>query len=125
MNAVKDTQYGGPWQGQKVFWYIAPTYRGRVLIRGKRLDGPGWLGFNGTRIPKDELRIEPYNTVTWSGQPAHARGIPTAVRALASGCYAAQMDGKTFSTVVVFTIDVTPEGVVGERSASSCLTKPT
>jgi hypothetical protein len=108
LNAVKDTQYGGPWQGQKVFWYIAPTYRGRVLIRGRRLDGAGWLGFNGTRIPKDELRIEPYDTVTWSGQPAHARGIPTAVRALTSGCYAAQIDGKTFSKVVVFTIDLTP-----------------
>lgn len=64
LNAVKDTQYGGPWQGQKVFWYIAPSYRGRVLIRARRLDGPGWLGFNGTRIPKDQLRIEPYDTVS-------------------------------------------------------------
>jgi hypothetical protein len=108
LNAVKDTQFGGPWQGQKVFWYIAPSYRGRVLIRGKRLDGPGWLGFNGTRVPKDELRIEPYTTVSWSGQPAHSRGIPTAVRALSSGCYAAQIDGKTFSKVVVFTIDLAP-----------------
>jgi hypothetical protein len=108
LNAVKDTQFGSPWHGQKVFWYIAPSYRGRVLIRGKRLDGPGWLGFNGTRVPKDELRIEPYTTVSWSGQPRYSRGIPTAVRALDSGCYAAQMDGKTFSKVVVFTIDLAP-----------------
>jgi hypothetical protein len=107
LNAVKDTQYGGPWQGQKVFWYIAPSYRGRVLIRGRRLDGPGWLGFNGTRVPKDELRIEPYTTVSWSGQPAHARGIPSSVRALSSGCYGAQIDGETFSKVVIFTIDLT------------------
>ena len=63
LNAVKDTQYGGRWEGEKVFWYVAPSYRGRVLIRGGRLDGPGWLGFNGTRVPKDELRIEPYDTV--------------------------------------------------------------
>jgi hypothetical protein len=108
LNAVKDTQYGGPWQGEKVFWYVAPTYRGRVLIRGRRIDGPGWLGFNGLRVPRDELRIEPYTTVSWSGQPAHSRGIPTGVRALASGCYAAQMDGKNFSKVVVFTIDLAP-----------------
>jgi hypothetical protein len=108
LNAVKDTQYGGPWQGQKVFWYVAPSYRGRVLIRGGRLDGPGWLGFNGTRVPKDELRIEPYTTVSWSGQPAHSRGIPSGVRALSSGCYGAQIDGKTFSKVVVFTIDLAP-----------------
>jgi hypothetical protein len=108
LNAVKDTQYGGPWQGQKVFWYVAPSYRGRVLIRGKRLDGHGWLGFNGTRTPKDELRIEPYDTVTWSGQPAHSRGIPSAVRALTPGCYGAQIDGNTFSRTVVFAVDLTP-----------------
>jgi hypothetical protein len=108
LNAVKDTQYGSQWQGQKVFWYVAPSYRGRVLIRGRRLDGPGRLGFNGTRVPKDELRIEPYDTVSWSGQPRYSRGIPTAVRALSSGCYAAQIDGKTFSRVVVFTIDLAP-----------------
>ena len=106
LNAVKDTQYGGPWQGEKVFWYVAPSYRGRVLIRGRRLDGPGWLGFNGTRVPKDELRIEPYTTVSWSGQPAHSRGIPTGVRAMSSGCYGAQIDGTTFSRIVVFTIDL-------------------
>lgn len=108
LNAVKDTQYGGLWQGQKVFWYVAPSYRDRVLIRGRRLDGPGWLGFNGTRVPKDELRIEPYDTVSWSGQPARSRGIPSAVRGLSSGCYGAQIDGATFSKVVVFTIDLAP-----------------
>jgi hypothetical protein len=108
LDAVKDTQFGSSWQGQKVFWYVAPSYRGRVLIRGKRLDGPGWLGFNGTRVPKDELRIEPYTTVSWSGQPRFSRGIPTAVRALRSGCYAAQIDGKNFSKVIVFTIALAP-----------------
>lgn len=108
LNVVKDTQYGGPWQGQKVFWYVAPTYRDRVLIRGRRLDGRGWLGFNGTRLPRDELRIEPYDTVSWSGQPARARGIPTGVRALSPGCYGAQIDGTTFSRVVIFTIDFAP-----------------
>jgi hypothetical protein len=108
LNVVKDTQYGSEWQGQKVFWYIAPSYRGRVLVRGRRLDGRGWLGFNGTRVPRDELRIEPYDTVSWSGQPRYSRGIPSGVRALTSGCYGAQMDGTTFSKVVVFQVDLTP-----------------
>ena len=108
LTAVKDTQYGGPWQGEKVFWYVAPSYRGRVLIRGRRLDGPGWLGFNGARVPRDELRIEPYTTVSWSGQPRYSRGIPSGVRALTSGCYGAQFDGTTFSKVVVFKIDLAP-----------------
>jgi hypothetical protein len=108
LNTTKDTQYGGVWEGAKVFWYVAPSYRGRVLIRGRRLDGHGWLGFNGNRVPKDELRIEPYDTVSWSGQPRYSRGIPSAVRALTSGCYGAQFDGTTFSKVVVFTIDLAP-----------------
>jgi hypothetical protein len=108
LNVTKDTQYGSRWQGQKVFWYVAPSYRGRVLIRGKRLDGPGRLGFNGTRVPRDELRIGPYDTVSWSGQPRYSRGIPSGVRALSSGCYGVQMDGKTFSRVVVFEVDLTP-----------------
>ena len=108
LTAAKDTQYGSRWQGQKVFWYVAPSYRGRVLIRGRRLDGPGRLGFNGTRAPGDELRIEPHDTVGWSGQPSYSRGIPSAVRALSSGCYAVQVDGTTFSNVVVFQIELTP-----------------
>jgi hypothetical protein len=108
LNATKDTQYGGQWQGQKVFWYVAPSYRGRVLIRGRRLDGPGWLGFDGARVPRDELRIEPYDTVSWSGQPRYSRGIPSSLRALSSGCYGVQMDGTTFSNTVVFQIDLAP-----------------
>jgi len=108
LNVAKDTQYGSAWQGQKVFWYIAPSYLGRVLIRGRRLDGRGRLGFDGTRVPKNELRIEPYDTVSWSGQPRYSRGIPSAVRALTSGCYGAQIDGTTFSRVVVFSIDLAP-----------------
>ncbi|MGH2883414.1 MAG: hypothetical protein ACRDPA_12085, partial [Solirubrobacteraceae bacterium] len=70
--------------------------------------GPGWLGFNGTRVPKDELRIEPYDTVSWSGQPRYSRGIPTAVRALTAGCYGAQFDGASFSKTVVFRVALAP-----------------
>lgn len=108
LNTVKDTQYGSAWQGQKVFWYVAPAYRGRVLIRGRRLDGSGWLGFNGARVPRDEMRIEPSDTVSWSGQPKYSRGIPSAVRALSSGCYGVQVDGKTFSNVLVLQVDLAP-----------------
>ena len=108
LNTTKDTQYGSQWQGQKVFWYVVPSHRGRVLIRGRRIDGPGWLGFNGTRAPREELRIEPYDTVSWSGQPRYSRGIPSAVRALSSGCYGVQVDGKTFSKVIVLQVDLAP-----------------
>ena len=104
LNATPDIQYGGPWAGGKVFWYVLPSYRGRVLIRGRRLDGPQSLGFNGRRLPARELRIETYDTVSW-GQPPGSRGIPSSVRVRTSGCYGVQIDGTTFSRVVVFTVD--------------------
>jgi hypothetical protein len=105
LNATPEHPYGGPWAGGKVFWYVLPSYRGRVLLRGHRLDGPESLGFNGRRLPARELRIERNDTVSWEGQPRGSRGVPSSVRVRASGCYGVQMDGATFSRVVVFTVD--------------------
>jgi hypothetical protein len=92
----------GGWFGGKLFWYVKPSYRGRVLIRGRRLDGPGSLRFNGGRRPR-ELRIKRNATVSWEGQPAGSRGVPSIVRIHASGCYGVQIDGTTFSRTVIFT----------------------
>jgi hypothetical protein len=107
LNATPDEQYGGHWAGGKVFWYVLPSYRRRVLIRGHRLDGPQSLGFNGRRLPLPELRIQPSDTVSWQGQPPGSRGIASSVRVRASGCYGVQIDGTTFSRVVIFTVDAT------------------
>jgi hypothetical protein len=104
--ATRDDQYGSRWYGEKVFWFVVPSYRGRVLIRGRRIDAPGRVGFNGAKTPNAELRIEPYDTVSWSGQPRYSRGIPSGVRILAKGCYGFQVDGASFSRVVVVTADV-------------------
>jgi hypothetical protein len=105
LTATPDTQYGGPWAGQKVFWYVRPSYRGRALIRGRRLDGPQRLGFNGARLPARELRIDRGVSVGWDAQPPGSRGIPSGVRVRAPGCYGVQIDGKSFSRVVVFAVD--------------------
>ena len=101
-----DTQFGGPWAGEKVFWYVLPSYRGPVLIRGRRLDGPQLLGFNGNKLPAKELRIGPGETVWWSGQPSGSRGMPSGLRVLEPGCYGVQIDGTTFSRVVIFSVDL-------------------
>jgi hypothetical protein len=106
MYAMPDVQYGGVWAGGKVFWYVRPSYRGRVLIRGRRLDGPQWMRFDGRRLPPRELRIEPNDTVGWEGQPPGSRGVPSSVRVRAPGCYGVQIDGTTFSRVVVFTVEI-------------------
>jgi hypothetical protein len=103
---TRDQQYGGPWFGTKVFWYVRPIYRGPLLIRGRRLDGSGRLGFNGSKSAGSELRIAAGQTVSWRGQPRGSRGVPSGVRALAAGCYGIQIDGTTFSRVVVVTVDL-------------------
>jgi hypothetical protein len=104
LTAEPDTQYGGSWAGGKVFWYVRPGYQGRVLVRGRRLGGTQRLGFNGQRLPERELRIERGMTVSWEGQPPGSRGVPSAVRARAAGCYGVQIDGVGFSRVVVFRV---------------------
>jgi hypothetical protein len=106
LTATPDVQYGGPWAGGKVFWYVRPRYRGPVLIRGHRLDGPQRLGFNGLRLPARELRIERGITVSWDGRPPGSRGIPSDVRVRTAGCYGVQIDGRSFSRIVIFTVEV-------------------
>jgi hypothetical protein len=115
LSATRDVEYGGAWARGKVFWYVGPKYRGRVLLRGRRLDGSQGLGFNGRRLPARELRIEPFDTVSWEGQPAGSRGMPADVRVRAPGCYGVQIDGTTFSRLVVFHC----RNLVGQRP--SCL----
>jgi hypothetical protein len=105
ISATRDDQYP-PWFGEKVFWYVLPSYRGPALIRGRRVDGRGTVRFAGARRAAAELRIGPYDSVGWQGQPSGSRGIASGVLVLASGCYAFQIDGTTFSRVVVFNADV-------------------
>jgi hypothetical protein len=106
LTATPDVQYEGPWAGAKVFWFVRPSYRGPALIRGRRLDGPQWLRFSDGRLPSRDLRIGPYDTVSWDGQPRGSRGLPSNVRVRAPGCYGVQIDGTTFSRLVVFTVEI-------------------
>lgn len=108
LHATRDQQYGGPWFGEKVFWYVLPSYRGPVLIRGRRLDGPQRMGFNGGRLPDPELRIRSTDSVSWVGQRTGSRGVPSGVRILTPGCYGFQIDGTSFSRVVVVLGDIAP-----------------
>jgi hypothetical protein len=105
--ATADTQYGGRWAGEKGFWYVKPSYRGRLLVRGGRLDGAQRLRFNGGRLPARELRIDKTDSVSWDGKPHGSRGVPSFVRLRASGCYGVQIDGTTFSRIVVFSVEIT------------------
>jgi hypothetical protein len=82
------------WGGQKVLWVVLPSYLGPVLIRGARLDGSGDVRFDLGNVPPKELLI-PRAT-------ADSRQRASYTRLKAPGCYAYQIDGTTFSKVVVF-----------------------
>jgi hypothetical protein len=94
----------GPWGGQKVLWFVHPDYTGPVLIRGRRLGGWQWMRFDRGARPSAEIRVEPGESVSWGGQAPGSRGRPSYVRVRAPGCYAAQIDGTTFSEIVVFRV---------------------
>jgi len=95
---------GSHWGGQKVIFFINPTYQGPVLIRGRQLDGPGMIRFNGSNDPPNvsdqalltELRL----MGDMGGAPWPSGGSYT--RLQTPGCYAYQVDGLTFSYSIIF-----------------------
>jgi hypothetical protein len=92
--ATQPDFYGTDWGGQKVLWAVTSAYHGPVLVRGRQLDGSNLVRFDSRRpLPAGELRILP-------GRGTHYRASFTRLRA--AGCYAYQIDGTTFSRVIVF-----------------------
>src|SRR5205085_1141932 len=83
---------GSDWSGQKVLWFVAPSYRGPVLIRGRRLDAPGYVRFERGKLPPAELRIASGTSLVGNpgvddrGQRYH----PSYTRLRAPGCYGYQ-----------------------------------
>lgn len=92
------------WAGQKVLWFVLPAYRGPVLIRGARLDGPGLVRFQSGNVPPQQLWIRVGEQQGRPGglEPKAARYLPSYTRVRGPGCYAYQIDGTMFSRVVVF-----------------------
>jgi hypothetical protein len=96
---AKNTVFGGSdWGGQKVLWVVDPSYHGPVLIRGRRLDGDESVRFDRGREPAQQLRLPPApgnTTGGWANYPSYTR-------LRAAGCYGYQIDGTSFSKVIVF-----------------------
>jgi hypothetical protein len=85
------------WYVHKTLWAISPTYRGPLLVRGARIDAPGEVRFTGRLALQRSLRL----AGQWPGE-AGWRYVPSATGMRGPGCYAFQVDGLTFSRVVVF-----------------------
>lgn len=93
--------YPSSWSGNKILWVARPDFNGRVLVRGRQIDGPHRLRFGNGGNPLLELRLR----LTLD---ARARGeggwltAPSFTRVRAAGCYAWQVDGSGFSRVIIF-----------------------
>jgi hypothetical protein len=106
---IADTLYYAPaknfgseeWAGQKTLWALPHGFAGMVLVRGQQLDGPNEVRFGRGDVPSAELLFY---------APGEAQSDPPSgwtyeidyTRVRAPGCYAYQIDGETFSDVVIF-----------------------
>jgi hypothetical protein len=97
------------WSGQQVLWVVHPLYQGPVLVRGGRIDGTGALDFNGgldQPMETTQLTKEPPLThLRLVGDSSY--GAPwvewlTYMRVREAGCYAVQVDGLSFSEMIIF-----------------------
>jgi hypothetical protein len=88
------------WFGPKTLWYVVPAYRGPVLLRGSRLDGPGPVGF-GEQPLVSALIIPPGPTLN---EADGYRTSPGGTNVMRPGCYGVQVDGTSFSYVIVVEI---------------------
>lgn len=95
--ALTPDERRGQWYLRKTLWAVAPRERGPILIRAARIDGPGGVRFEAGRpgVLVRELRFPATSSHDWRFGVSS-----TAVRG--PGCYAFQIDGRTFSRVVVF-----------------------
>ncbi len=91
---------GSEWNGWKHVWVVRAAYQGPVLIRGGQLDGANDVRFGGNIVPPSEHRL-PAAPRQLAGRFRFER---TFSRVRATGCYAYQIDGTTFSYLVVFEV---------------------
>ena len=86
-----------PWLALKTLWFSVPAYQGPYIIRAKRLGhaGPVALGEGPTVAP---LVVPPGPTLNGTGG---WREAPGGLWVKTSGCYAWQVDGLTFSEIII------------------------
>jgi hypothetical protein len=89
------------WFGPKTLWYVVPAYQAPVLIRGSRLDGPGPVGF-GEQPLVSALIIPPGPTL--NELSGGYRTSPGGTYVMRPGCYGVQVDGTSFSYLIVLEI---------------------
>ncbi len=91
------------WGGMKVLWVINVHASGPVLIRGHQVDGPHEVRFNGglDQLSNADAQSPPLSALRLLGPPPETNW-PSQTRLQAPGCYAYQVDGLSFTQVIVF-----------------------
>ena len=117
--AISFYAMGDGWHYAKVPFFSRPGYRGPILIRGGRIDGTGPLRFDGHPNRLASLELTTGNLAFHPG--GGWRGWPTGVLVQSRGCYVLQIDGSSFSTMIVFLalVDV-PASPLAHRVAGGC-----
>jgi hypothetical protein len=86
-----------PWLGLKTVWFSVPAYQGPFIIRARRLGHPAPVAL-GEPPTAEALVVPPGPTVHSSGR---WRTAPGGLWVRTPGCYAWQVDGLTFSEIIV------------------------
>jgi hypothetical protein len=94
---------GSAWGGQALKWIGSPSYRGPLLIRGRKLTGPDGLGFGAGKVPLAEVDVPPGAAGGVGLNPGGWRFWSGYARLRSPGCYGLQVDGTTFSEIIIFT----------------------
>jgi hypothetical protein len=86
------------WHGIKTHFFSVPGYQGPFLVRAKRLDRSGPIRIGATPTHAAPLMVPAGPTPNGS---AGWRELPYFTFVKDPGCYGWQIDGRTFSEIVV------------------------
>ena len=101
---------GQTWRSKKVLWVSDDSYGGIALVRGFRIDGPGEILFSAAGGDwVDVLRLTREAWV-FGGAPRGWREWNSGSAFNEPGCYAYQVDGETFTDVIVIRVNFEDAG---------------
>jgi hypothetical protein len=93
------------WYDLNVLWVARPEYTGPILIRGQQIDGAhGPLLFGNSLTGQDMLAELEFSAGTGGSNPGGWGEWPSYTMPRTAGCYAYQVDGSSFSTVIAFQV---------------------